>query len=130
MIEKNFLGKKTGKGFYKYDSKWKIQGVNPEVEQMLPSNNAMERKEIQMRVVFQWLMRPAYILDDKIVEKADQVDLGLIFGIGFPPFRGGLLNMQTEEGLDRLMTALNGFSEEFLNDGIIHKFHFRIISKR
>lgn len=116
MIEKNFLGKKTGKGFYLYDEKGKVQGINPEVEQMLPTSKTMDRKEIQMRVVLPMINEACYILDEKIVNSADQVDLGLIFGIGFPPFRGGLCKYADEEGLDRLYTAINGFSESISKD--------------
>ena len=39
MIEKNFLGKKTGKGFYLYDSKGKVQGINPEVDRCFHRTN-------------------------------------------------------------------------------------------
>ena len=37
-------------------------------------------------------------MDEKIVENASAVDLGLIFGIGFPPFRGGLLRYADFDG--------------------------------
>ena len=46
------------------------------------------------------------MLTDKIVESAEEVDLGLIFGIGFPPFRGGLLRYADGEGLDRVLESL------------------------
>ena len=64
-----------------------------------------------MRVILPMINEACFILDDKIVEGADQVDLGLIFGIGFPPFRGGLCKYADEEGLDRLLTAIEGFGE-------------------
>ena len=116
MIEKNFLGRKTSKGFYLYDEKGKVIGVNPEVVEMLPSNKQMERKEIQMRVILPMINEASYILDEKIVDTPDQVDLGLVFGIGFPPFRGGLCKYADEEGLDRLLSAIEGFSSSVSSD--------------
>jgi len=45
------------------------------------------------------LMVPMYqeaekILDEGIVDSWDEIDLALIMGAGFPPFRGGLSSMK------------------------------------
>ena len=47
---------------------------------------------------------------------ANEVDLGLIFGIGFPPFRGGLLRYADSEGLDKILQALQGYSQSVSAD--------------
>ena len=52
----------------------------------------------------------AAILRDGIVNTASDVDMGLIFGIGFPPFRGGLLRYADGQGLDKIHNALKNFS--------------------
>ena len=116
MIEKGFLGKKSGKGFYIYDEKGKSLGLNEEVLALLPDSISMERREIQMRVVLPMVNEASYILDDGIVDCAEDIDLGLIFGIGFPPFRGGLCKYADSEGLERLLKALVGFSESVSKD--------------
>jgi len=71
----------------------------------------MDKTEIQMRVILPMINEAAFILEEGIVETASDVDLGLIFGIGFPPFRGGLLRYADSEGLDRIHKALEGFRE-------------------
>ena len=48
--------------------------------------------------------------------KIEDVDLALIFGIGFPPFRGGLLKYADTEGLDRILKALNGYESSISED--------------
>ena len=116
MIEKNFLGKKSSKGFYCYDERGKSTGVNSEVEDMLPESKSMELNEIQMRLILPMVNEACYILDEKIVNSPEDVDLGLIFGIGFPPFRGGLCRYADKEGLDRLLKALEGFSNSVSKD--------------
>ena len=58
----------------------------------------------------------AFILEDKIVEHASTVDLALIYGIGFPPFRGGLLKYADQEGLERILEALIDFSKSVDNE--------------
>jgi len=116
MVEKNFLGKKTSVGFYQYDESGKSQGVNPEMEKLLSQDKKMDKTEIQMRVILPMINEAAYILEEGIVETASDVDLGLIFGIGFPPFRGGLLRYADSEGLDRIYKALEGFKDTVSSD--------------
>lgn len=109
--EAGLLGKKNHKGFYLYDEDGKQDGVNPEVLKILPSKNIeMEETQIQMRLVLPMINEAARILEEKIVEDAATVDLGLIFGIGFPPFRGGLLRYADYEGLERIATAIEKYA--------------------
>jgi 3-hydroxyacyl-CoA dehydrogenase/enoyl-CoA hydratase/3-hydroxybutyryl-CoA epimerase len=108
--DKGMLGRKTSKGFYIYDAQGKQGEVNPEMLAILPKQNKrMEEAEIQKRVFLPMINEAANILKEKIVEKADIVDLGLIFGIGFPPFRGGLLRYADNEGLENIYEAIKNF---------------------
>lgn len=110
-MDAGLLGKKNNKGFYLYDEKGKHTEVNPEMRKLLPSKTKeMDDTTIQMRVILPMINEAANILDEKIVDDAATVDLGLIFGIGFPPFRGGLLRYADNEGLDRIATAICNFA--------------------
>ncbi|MCF8060251.1 MAG: enoyl-CoA hydratase/isomerase family protein [Bacteriovoracaceae bacterium] len=112
MVEKGLLGRKSSKGFYNYDDAGKVTGANEEAMSLLPSKKiSMSESEIQMRVVLPMINEAAIILEEGIVESPSDVDLGLIFGIGFPPFRGGLLRYADSEGLERILTAINRYSE-------------------
>lgn len=112
-VEKGLLGKKNQKGFYLYDEKGKQKEINPEIQSLLPNKNkSMSDTEIQMRVILPMINEAANILDEKIVADAATVDLGLIFGIGFPPFRGGLLKYADSEGLDRISKAIERFADD------------------
>lgn len=112
LAEKNFLGKKNSKGFYLYDEKGKVAGANPEVDELLPKERKkMSETDLQLRLFLPMINEAAAILKDGIVQTAADVDLGLIFGIGFPPFRGGLLRYADSEGLDKILAALKNFSE-------------------
>jgi 3-hydroxyacyl-CoA dehydrogenase/enoyl-CoA hydratase/3-hydroxybutyryl-CoA epimerase len=112
LSEKNFLGKKNFKGFYLYDEKGKVTGPNPEVEPLLPpEKKKMSEAEIQMRLFLPMINEAAAILKDGIVQTAADVDLGMIFGTGFPPFRGGLLRYADSEGLEKILAALNNFKD-------------------
>lgn len=65
-----------------------------------------------MRLVLPMINEAARILEEGIVKDAATVDLGLIFGIGFPPFRGGLMRYADNEGLERIKTAIQKFQSE------------------
>lgn len=111
LVEKGFLGKKSGSGFYIYGEDGKPTGINEEVERMLKGSNKMDETEIQKRVFLPMINEASIILEEKIVNTPSEVDLGLIFGIGFPPFRGGLLRYADSQGLDKILEAINHYCE-------------------
>lgn len=111
-LENDLLGKKNKKGFYLYDDKGKQLDINPQMDEILPKKSvSMDETTIQMRVFLPMINEAAAILEEKIVDSPSTVDLGLIFGIGFPPFRGGLLKYADAEGLDRVVDAINDFAK-------------------
>lgn len=112
VVDAGMLGKKNSKGFYLYDEAGKQQGVNPDVLKILPqTKKEMDEIQIQMRVFLPMINEAANILADGIVQKASQVDLGVIYGIGFPPFKGGLMKYADTEGLDRILESIQHFAD-------------------
>lgn len=90
------LGRKGGLGFYHYE-KGKEKGVDPGVYGVLGDAVPLDRggrvdaETIRRRLVVQMINEAARILADGIVASAAELDLAMIMGTGFPPFRGGLL---------------------------------------
>jgi len=116
LVDAKFLGKKTNKGFFIYDEQGKEVGLNEEVVKSLPASKKMDEIEIQMRVFLPMINEAAYILSEGLVEKASDVDLAMIFGTGFPPFRGGLLRYADNEGPDRILRAIDGYAKNVDKD--------------
>ncbi len=113
LYEAKLLGKKGSKGFYLYDEKGKVTGRNPEVQKMLSGKKMkMDEMIIQMRLFLPMVNEAAYIFADRIVDKASTVDIGMIYGTGFPPFKGGLLRWADQDGLDTLAARIRTFSKE------------------
>ncbi len=113
LYDAKLLGKKNNKGFYLYDEKGKSTGKNPEIAKVLPSKKKhMDEMQIQMRLFLPMVNEAAYILADKICDKAATVDVGMIYGTGFPPFKGGLLRWADSEGLDQIVERINNFAKE------------------
>jgi len=88
------LGRKGGRGFYRYED-GEDAGVDPTVYDDLgvqpPRRGAVGPEEIGRRLVVPMINEAARILADGIVRSASALDLAMIMGTGFPPFRGGLL---------------------------------------
>ena len=113
LYDAKLLGKKNNKGFYLYDEKGKSTGKNPEISKIIASKKKhMDEMMIQMRLFLPMVNEAAYILADKICDKAATVDVGMIYGTGFPPFKGGLLRWADQEGLAQIQERLNNFAKE------------------
>ena len=117
LYDAKLLGKKNGKGFYLYDEKGKVTGKNPEIAKILTAKKVKkDEMEIQMRLFLPMVNEAAYIFADRIVDKAATVDIGMIYGTGFPPFRGGLCKWADQEGLERIAERLNNFAKDVSAD--------------
>jgi 3-hydroxyacyl-CoA dehydrogenase/enoyl-CoA hydratase/3-hydroxybutyryl-CoA epimerase len=116
LYKKGYYGKKNGKGFYLYEGK-KRKGPDTSVYQALPVAPAGREKlgqdEIVDRAVLLMIKEAALCLEEKIIERADLLDAALIFGIGFPPFRGGLLRYTDKLGLDVAVKKLEACSKKY-----------------
>jgi 3-hydroxyacyl-CoA dehydrogenase/enoyl-CoA hydratase/3-hydroxybutyryl-CoA epimerase len=113
LYDAKLMGKKNNKGFYLYDEKGKSTGKNPEISKIIVSKKKhMDEMMIQMRLFLPMVNEAAYILADKICDKAATVDVGMIYGTGFPPFKGGLLRWADQEGLAQIQERLNNFAKE------------------
>lgn len=116
--ELKLVGKKAGSGIYLYEN-GKPAGVNPKLAAVLPSTvRKVEKAYIQDRLVLLMANEAVRCLEEKVVESATQLDLALIFGIGFPPFEGGILKYIDTTGVkvicDKLemLARVEGFRYE------------------
>ena len=118
MFEQKRFGQKNNLGFYEYeiDKKGKpVKKVNPAVYEMIKP--AVKRQievtdeDIIMRMMIPMIIEASRCLEDKIVESAVEVDMGLLLGLGFPPFRAGALKYADSIGLKNLEAASQKFHE-------------------
>ena len=108
------LGKKNSKGFYNYDEKGKETSVDNSVYADLglssPSGSITSKEAIE-RGIFLMINEASRVLfEDHIVEKPEAVDLGMIMGTGFPPFRGGLLRYADSLGAEYVVQELEQYA--------------------
>jgi 3-hydroxyacyl-CoA dehydrogenase / enoyl-CoA hydratase / 3-hydroxybutyryl-CoA epimerase len=112
------LGRKNGKGFYTYGGKEKR--VDETVYDLLPggrSRKPFSPGDIQERVVLQMVNEAIRCLGEGILRSARDGDVGAVFGLGFPPFRGGPFrwadSLGTRALLEKLETLRTRHGERF-----------------
>jgi len=89
-VEQGRLGKKSGQGFYRYN---KGKPAKSKV-----SVSSKELQEITDRLITRIVDEAKRCLDEGVVEDADLLDAGMVFGTGFAPFRGGVMKYAADEG--------------------------------
>ncbi|HJQ37891.1 MAG TPA: 3-hydroxyacyl-CoA dehydrogenase NAD-binding domain-containing protein [Thermoanaerobaculia bacterium] len=104
-------GKKNGRGLYIYDG-GKRQGPDSSVYKVLGirSPKPADANAVVERTILAMINEASLILDEKIVASAGELDLAMIMGTGFPPFRGGLLRYADSLGLPYIASRLDELS--------------------
>lgn len=118
VVEAGRLGKKSGKGIYEYVPEGKTinKVLKPEIYELLgvtPAHDAVADEEILERCVLPMINEASRCLDEGVVASASEVDLGMIMGTGFPPFRGGLLRYADQLGAKHIVDRLKKYQERF-----------------
>lgn len=119
--EKDLLGKKTKKGFYLH--RGKKTAVNHAIydfvrsaQQNLAATPVTYPSDVILdRCLLMMINEAALCIEENVVAKASYLDMAMIMGIGFPPFRGGLLRYADQRGIDTILQSLNRFSEKYGN---------------
>jgi hypothetical protein len=100
LADTDRLGQGRARGFYLYEE-GKEKGVDPGIYEAWGWGPPSERvvlpeDEIRARLILAMINEAARILEEGIARSAPDVDLAMIMGTGFPPFRGGLLRFADE----------------------------------
>lgn len=109
MYENKRFGQKNNLGFYEYemDKKGKqVKKINPAVYELIrpviKKQVEVTDEDIIMRMMIPMIVESSRCLEDKIVNTPVEVDMGLLLGLGFPPFRAGALKYADSIGLKKL----------------------------
>lgn len=111
-VEKGHLGKKTGRGFYRYKN-------NKPVKEAMSAQYQLPEDALD-RMILRMVNEAVACLRENIVQDSDFLDAGMIFGAGFPPFRGGPIHYAKEQGerliLQRLNQLVQRYGDRFFPD--------------
>jgi 3-hydroxyacyl-CoA dehydrogenase / enoyl-CoA hydratase / 3-hydroxybutyryl-CoA epimerase len=116
LVAEGRLGRKSGGGFYEYagGKRGQPSGKAYEILRAQPgSTSRFSPQVIESRLVLPMVNEAAFCLEDGVVPGPGKLDLAMIMGTGFPPFRGGLLKWADSMGLPRVRSLLEELTERF-----------------
>lgn len=116
LIADGRLGRKARRGFYRYDDAGKKGEVDDTVYAILPAGTRrvdVPADEIQWRCVLGMVNEAMRCLEEGIVHVPRDADIGAVFGIGFPPFRGGPLRYVDAMGPSALVEQLERLNARY-----------------
>jgi len=118
LIGSGRLGVKNGRGFYRYRGgrrtapdreTYNLAGVGP--------SRDLPPETVQERLVLAMLNEATLCLEEQVVRSPAEIDMAMVLGTGFPPFRGGLLHHADDIGIavvvDRLSRLADAHGERF-----------------
>jgi 3-hydroxyacyl-CoA dehydrogenase/enoyl-CoA hydratase/3-hydroxybutyryl-CoA epimerase len=115
LQEDGRLGAKNGRGFYRYrdGERTERSGPDSEVYELLGLHPVVETPDperIVDRTILRMVDEAARCLSEGVVGSPGLLDLAMIFGTGFPPFRGGLVRWADQRGVGEVVSALERFA--------------------
>ncbi len=106
------IGKRHGKGIYNWDESGKNLGLDPDLSNILKLNVSAEKappeecKKLAEHIILPMIDEAARCLDEKVVRRPREIDVATVMGMGFPPFRGGLLRYADSLGIAYIISKL------------------------
>lgn len=115
LVKNGFLGQKSGKGFYLHtkDSQTDPE-VNPDMYAWFGGlqRQKMSTVRIQHRMVLALVNEAARCLEEGIISRPEDGDLGAVYGLGFPAFVGGPFRFAEQLGIGKLVHMLEELRED------------------
>ncbi|MEO2048848.1 MAG: 3-hydroxyacyl-CoA dehydrogenase NAD-binding domain-containing protein [Pirellulales bacterium] len=113
LVKAGRMGKKSGSGFRKFVGKKMKPAHDPDFNSFLEANRVGDKQftdeEVPDRLFLPMLLEAIRCVDEEIVREPAHVDMGLILGIGFPPFRGGILRWCDSMGAAEVLKKLEPY---------------------
>ncbi len=116
MYHKGWLGRKTGQGYYTYEDRKAVpnEAVAPLIEAAREARapRRFSAEEIQRRYMAAMVNEAARVVGEGIARRPLDVDVTLLYGYGFPRWRGGPMLWADMQGLPELLSDIRAWAEE------------------
>jgi 3-hydroxyacyl-CoA dehydrogenase len=119
LVEAGHLGQKTGAGVYRYEPGDRTPHPHQLTEQAVArarsergSAAAAEREPIVSRLMLRMVAEAFRLLEERIVQRAADIDVAMVLGTGLADFRGGVLRYASDLGLDQVLGVIQRLAEQ------------------
>lgn len=121
IYETGCLGQKTGSGYYDYSDRKPVP--NPKVVQVVEDflrekgvkqkeSSEVDIQQITDRMMARGINEAAYMMEEGICDRPWDMDLAMVYGCGFPAYRGGILRYADAWGMTNVLEALDALAIE------------------
>lgn len=113
-LSRKWLGRKAKVGFYRYpDEKGAKPALHGELASMLGRGNVeADEESIQDRCLLPMANEAARVLEEKVTDSIDAIDLACITGLGMAGWRGGIVRYVLDEGVSSVASRLQQLGAE------------------
>ena len=121
LVAANMMGRKSGKGMYIYskDQKGTDRPVNKEADELMkrftlePNASVSADLDIQQRLAVRFVNESVMCLQEGILATALEGDIGAVFGLGFPPMRGGPFRFVDSVGAQNIVDMMRKYESVY-----------------
>ena len=111
MVKNGWLGKKSGRGFYLHEQKDPLP--NPDINTLQEGEERFDEQTVIERTLYIMINEASRCLEEGVIEDAAYLDMAMVMGIGFPPFRGGVMRYADSVGISAIVERLQRFSKTY-----------------